>query len=37
VRIEQQGGRVTLTDAAHERLLELTVTPQNRVQWAPRQ
>jgi beta-lactamase regulating signal transducer with metallopeptidase domain len=37
VRIEQQGGRVTLTDATHERLLELTVTPQNRVQWAPRQ
>ena len=36
VRIEQQGGRVTLTDAAHERLLELTVTPQNRVQWTSR-
>ena len=36
VRIEQQGGRVMLTDASHAPLLELTVTPQNRVQWAPR-
>ena len=35
-RIEQQGSRVTLTDAAHAPLLELNVSPQNRVQWAPR-
>jgi beta-lactamase regulating signal transducer with metallopeptidase domain len=36
VRIEQQGGRVMLTDATRTPLLELTVSPQNRVQWAPR-
>ena len=36
VRVEQQGGRVMLIDATHTPLLELTVSPQDRVQWAPR-
>jgi beta-lactamase regulating signal transducer with metallopeptidase domain len=36
VHISQQGGRVTLTDAARVPVLVLTVTPQDRVQWEAR-
>jgi hypothetical protein len=36
VAVRQEGSRVTLTDAAQAPLLELTVTPQGRVQWEAR-
>jgi beta-lactamase regulating signal transducer with metallopeptidase domain len=36
VRIVQEGDRVTLTNAERAPVLVLTITPQNRVQWAPR-
>ncbi len=36
VHVEQQGSRVRLVDATHAPLLEITVTPQDRVQWEPR-